>query len=311
MQQKFIDCSSPSLPPKLKFRNTNLSLYHWGLDYQLPPSHTMPPVIRDHYLMQFCCRGRGVFYVDKKPYPMSAGSCLVTFPGCALAEVADDEDPWGLYWLGLHSSQLDYYFEHMGITKKNPTFTWQNNDLVQLCLDRVIATGKPFYDHMEIFSPPNPSERIAQVGMELERLGAVYTLLAEFLRQASAAPFPPLISKGSEDYVHQAVAYMERNFRQQLKVADIACYVGLTRSYLFTLFKQTLHQSPQEFLTKLRIEKACEFLRNPEVAITNIADSVGLTASALHRFFKKYKGCTPREYRKMLKQSADAEKSPR
>ena len=304
--QPDIDWISVNPARHCNFRNTDLSVYYWGLDYQLPAGHVMNPVIRDHYLVQFCFRGRGIFYVDKKPYPMEPGSCLVTFPGHALAEASDEEDPWGLYWVGLNGSQLNYYFQCMGITEDHPVFTWQNNDLILLCLNRIVATGKPLYDNLEVFSSPKVGERIAQLGLELERLGAVYTLLAEFLHQTSEAPLLLPVNKGREDYVQRAVTFMENNFQRQLKIADVAKYVGLTRSYLFTVFKQTLHQSPQEFLTQLRIEKACEFLRNPNCSIAEIADSVGLPVYALHRFFKLIKGCTPGEYCKNLKRSDDA-----
>ena len=82
-------------------------------------------------------------------------------------------------------------------------------------------------------------------------------------------------------------------------MTDIANYVSLSRTYLTTLFQQTLHLSPQQFLMKFRITKASELLINSELAVHTIANSCGYNDPlAFFLSFKKITGLSPLNYRK-------------
>lgn len=52
------------------------------------------------------------------------------------------------------------------------------------------------------------------------------------------------------------------------------------------------------YLNRLRIDKACEYLRTANIKIHEISGLVGYRDSQyFYRVFKKYTGCTPIEYR--------------
>ena len=50
-----------------------LALSCFGNDPMLPAGNICGPGIRNYYLLQYCLAGRGVFYLDDRPYPVEAG----------------------------------------------------------------------------------------------------------------------------------------------------------------------------------------------------------------------------------------------
>ena len=76
-------------------------------------------------------------------------------------------------------------------------------------------------------------------------------------------------------YIEKSIEFINNNFANNIKVTDIANYVGLNRSYLSSLFKKSLNVSPQEFLLSVRMNKAYELLKKLELSIGDISRSVG------------------------------------
>ena len=79
---------------------------------------------------------------------------------------------------------------------------------------------------------------------------------------------------------------------------DIAAQCGLNRSYFGAVFRQSLRQTPQEFLIQYRMVKATELLKLTQLSIQDIANAVGYS-NPLHfsRAFKKVYGLSPRIWR--------------
>lgn len=287
-------------------RQADLNVYFWGSDTDLAPGHMWGPVIRDHYLLQYCTRGRGVVYLDNIPYPLEMGQCIVCFPNQTILEEADQEDPWSLSWVGLKGLLLPYYLQRMGRSERSPVFPWRNSEYILHCFNRVIASGEPIPDPSRAggsLDSRREDELHADLGGELERLACVYSILSESYRLCSQSKELGITRVEQDDYIRKAVAYIEANYNQKIHISDVARHVGLNRSYLFTLFKENMNQSPQDFLTQLRIKKACDFFRNPQATVASVADSLGYEPRALTRLFKQITGYTPSQYRRMLQES--------
>ena len=115
----------------------------------------------------------------------------------------------------------------------------------------------------------------------------------------SMAPFQGASSGKIQDfYIKEAVTFIEQNFQNDISVEDIARHCGLNRSYFGTLFRQSLGQTPQEFLIQYRMVKATELLKLTRLSVQDIASAVGYS-NPLHfsRAFKKVYGKSPRVWR--------------
>ena len=84
-----------------------------------------------------------------------------------------------------------------------------------------------------------------------------------------------------------------------IQISDIAEYIGITRSYLFHIFKQNLNIAPKEYLLQYRMDKAKEFLEETRDSIQDIASNVGYHDSlAFSKMFRHVVGESPSQYRK-------------
>ncbi len=75
----------------------------------------------------------------------------------------------------------------------------------------------------------------------------------------------------------------------------------INRSYLYTLFKNAMGMSPQQFLTTFRITKAAELLQTTDLPVESIALSCGyLDPLVFTKSFKQMKKMSPSSYRKEM-----------
>ena len=62
--------------------------------------------------------------------------------------------------------------------------------------------------------------------------------------------------------IQSAKEYIEKNFSNgELSLNKIAAHIGVSPSYFSSIFKQETGTNFVEYLTKVRIDKACELLR--------------------------------------------------
>ncbi len=108
-------------------------------------------------------------------------------------------------------------------------------------------------------------------------------------------------STASSFIVKNAVAYIEENYKEKLKLSDVADQVYVSQWHLSKLLNRYLGQNFSEILNGVRINKAKELLKDPALRIGDIADEVGfLDMAHFSRVFKKQVGISANEYRNQL-----------
>lgn len=102
--------------------------------------------------------------------------------------------------------------------------------------------------------------------------------------------------------VKLTIENINQNFHNSdLNVTFLANQVYLSTSYLSTLFKSETGKSINEFITKVRIEKAKSLLQNPKLKIYEIASLTGYSSSQyFSQSFFKATGMMPKQYRRNL-----------
>lgn len=93
---------------------------------------------------------------------------------------------------------------------------------------------------------------------------------------------------------------------ENLNIEFISQKLGISRASLYNRLKALTDMGANEYVNKLRIDKAMELLRKNELSITEIAECTGFSTSRyFSTIFKKYTGITPTKY----KESPDSFKS--
>lgn len=103
---------------------------------------------------------------------------------------------------------------------------------------------------------------------------------------------------------------MQGSLHQELSLDELSSVAGLSPSHYSSLFKSHTGSSPLRFFTRLRMQKASEFLETTDLPIKIIADKLGFEDTFYFgRSFKKINGVSPSVYRKAIRKTIDLENS--
>ena len=264
-------------------RFIDLWLYQFGME-QCSPSHSYGPAARNHFLFHYIISGTGTLYADDstgttKTYHLKSGEGFLIFPNQITTYIADKELPWEYVWIEFDGLRAKEAMDTAGFSLDRPIFHTKKRDMSQKMEEELV------------YIATHSDETIFNI------IGHLYLFLDYFMRSTVST-----VVKGStklqDYYIKEAITYIEQNFQNDISVVDIANRLGINRSYFGKIFKQTLKQTPQEFLINYRMIKATELLRLTKMSIGDISKAVGYE-NQLHfsRAFKKIYNISPREWR--------------
>lgn len=95
-----------------------------------------------------------------------------------------------------------------------------------------------------------------------------------------------------------AILFIQDKFREEISLEDVAEHVHLNPYYFSKVFKQQTGETFIDFVTRLRIDKAKQFIRDGQFSLKEVCYNVGYKdPNYFSRVFKKVTGVTPTEYR--------------
>lgn len=117
-------------------------------------------------------------------------------------------------------------------------------------------------------------------------------------RHPSAAPIPGLKKGDKSKYVLQAMDYIGAHYHDpNITVGEIAQHLGLSEGHLSHTFKKETDYTLLNYLTRYRIHKAMELLRDCRLKVYEVAEQVGYKdITYFSSTFKKLVGVSPSEY---------------
>ena len=114
------------------------------------------------------------------------------------------------------------------------------------------------------------------------------------------APLPlPELKKGDKSkYVLEAMAYIGEHYHEpNIGVAAIAQHLGISEGHLSHTFKKETDYTLLNYLTRYRVHRAMELLRDSRLKVYEVAEQVGYRDIAyFSATFKKLVGMSPSEY---------------
>lgn len=247
---------------------------------QTEPLHSFGPALKPNFVIHFVLNGKGVFSIGGKKYELTSGSGFLIPPGELAFYQADEKEPWTYIWVGFSGNKAQQYINEIGLSSHMPIFHSEEHEALYACV-------KDMMEH-----------KTYGVVNELRRVGQLYVFLSMITKENT-------IEKNVEkdnQYVKRAMEYIQSNYHIPIKVSDVAEYVCINRSYLYSLFQETAKMSPQQFLSRFRISKAAELLLTSSLSIESICYSVGYKDPFVFtKAFKQITGMSPTMYRKEKK----------
>lgn len=126
------------------------------------------------------------------------------------------------------------------------------------------------------------------MGMLANAIGA----LGHHLDQAQA----PGHAEPKRDLVRHAITFMQEHLDAPVSVAEVAHAVGLSAPYLCRLFSEQMGCTPRDFLIRLRIERAKEYLAYTTLSVLDVCVALGYDVSYFAKLFRHHTGLTPIAY---------------
>lgn len=106
-------------------------------------------------------------------------------------------------------------------------------------------------------------------------------------------------SMSNNSHFTDAITYIHENYHSKITIDDLAKIAYVSRSTFVKKFKETFETTPQNYITKRRIEVAEYMLLNTNFSFSDIALKTGFyDASHFSRVFEQNKGVSPAVYRK-------------
>lgn len=241
-------------------------------NYKGPDLHRWGPGTREIYSIHYIVSGKGYVVFRGETYALSAGDLFMVFPEEEILYYPEESDPWAYRWVDFKGADAKGLVSRTGFSRKCPVV-------------RGMTGVEPLFHIYEdgVYGETAKERYTAKV----------YLLLTYFLKEGKEPG-------EKRTYFEDAVEMIQNSYwKQELNVGLLAKSLNVERTYLYRLFMEHTGISPQEYLTEVRMERACELLTGSELSVQTVACSVGYKdALYFSRLFRKRKGTTPSDYRR-------------
>lgn len=103
--------------------------------------------------------------------------------------------------------------------------------------------------------------------------------------------------------IEKVFHYIELHYDEKIKVETLAAMINYNTQYFTRYFKQHTGETPIEYVTRIRLEKALEMLMDTDKSVLDISLDCGFeSCSYFIKRFTKFKKQTPHSYRNTLKE---------
>lgn len=262
-------------PPKSK----PLSVVCGGLE-RCAPGYVISRETFPFFSIEYVARGCGDVKLKGRTFPLQPGRLFSYGPGIPHHITGDANDPLVKYFVDFAGPKAGELLRSCGLAPGRMTEVYPANALQPL-FDELIQAGQRI--------------RYASAGLCLK--------LLECLALRIAGACSPL--EGAETLAfatyQRCRQYIEVHALRLRTLAQIAQECHVNNAYLCRLFRRYEHQSPYQYLLRLKINFAAERLQQPGALVKQVAAEVGF-ADPFHfsRAFSSVFGLSPVAFRGLL-----------
>jgi len=233
--------------------------------------------------------GYGIVVVDNQHYTTRPGRLFI-FPPFRLHKVQVDHSDKNPY----HRTTM--HIEQSVVESALSAFPRHQAQFAALAASNLPAQIYDLSEHAAFI------ERILEQFQRLESTGQttaseVAFLVMQLMTFLPEQPqrYPPR----QQTVASRIMNWIEAHYASKFSLDQLACDLGLSRSYTSRVFRQQTGGNIHEYLLTRRIKRSCDLLRNSDESIDAIALAVGFgEVTYFITCFKKMMRQTPLQYRK-------------
>lgn len=107
------------------------------------------------------------------------------------------------------------------------------------------------------------------------------------------------IGVSSDHAIKRMIAYMNKNYEQDLKLKELAKMFNYNSAYLGKVFRKEVGEGFNDVLNRIRIENAKRLLNETDLKVYQVSKAVGYQdIDYFYSTFKKMVGVSPKEYKR-------------
>ncbi len=269
---------------KYELLSGECALYHTASNHY----HSMTrPHFHDDYEIYFLVKGNRKYFLANKICDLFPGDVLLTNHHEPHQAMLDSDQPYERYLLHISPKMM------AGICK-------EHKELADFIDTRAFRVDSETFD--EILRTLNLLKKESEIKDSISRASVknLVTRVLLLLCRVKCAPDHevPLTEK-NDIRLQDSINYIVENFAEPLTLDQCARIAYMSPSHFSRLFHRLTSMSFKEYLNKLRVQKACEMLKQGRCSITDLAMNVGFNSSSyFSQVFKELTGTTPLAYRK-------------
>jgi AraC-like DNA-binding protein/mannose-6-phosphate isomerase-like protein (cupin superfamily) len=222
-----------------------------------------------------CIEGSGIFFIGNEILPFTKGDVSIIMPNEIHIAQSPNEKPSTWKFINIDTSKLQIDFPY-GISTiiTDPLISNIVHSIYEELNNEELQYRQAVYSYLHI------------LGVKLSRR-------TECLKLTSAFSFT------KSNAIAPALSFIQKNYRNNISVSDLASLCNFSTSHFRRIFKETVGISPQAYLHETRIKFSRVLLETTALSVTYIAESSGYTTlSSFNRTFKACFGVSPSQCRK-------------
>lgn len=258
---------------------------------QCRPDHSFGPLARSVFILHVVVSGKGIFRCQGKEYVIDANHVFLLPPGVETYYTADSKEPWHYCWIAFHGTMASDLVKKAGLSSVHPVIGIRDAAAIE---------------EMILYAMKFPEISTHDF---LMRRGMLSLILAKIIEESDSE-----VRSGTDlyslSYADYAVRYIQLHFQEKIRISWLAEHIGISRSYLVKVVRESIGMSPQEYLMKVRMEYAAHCINHSDGSIRDVAELCGYDDSlAFSKAFKSYYGISPSECRRRYRYDGYSEES--
>jgi AraC-like DNA-binding protein len=230
-----------------------------------------------YYILEYSLEGRCTLEINAVSHNLTSGIVAGFAPGNHHHYACDRSIPWEHFWLAFVGAKAKNLFEKSTLYAKGAIVGSPNT--MQL-MQAIITNGTQKTQHAQ------------------EICSSYLRILLLSLGESRNA-MRPVASVATATY-HNCQKYIDENFSSLISPSQVADACGINVRYMSRLFKKYNTVTPQEYIMRLKLNKAVNLLLTSGLAINEIGHSLGFSDPYhFSRVFKRFHGLAPHHYRQL------------